>query len=31
MVLDPLGPVPDIVGADLAEVADRILEVELEA
>lgn len=29
MVLDPLSPVPDIVGADLSEVADRILEVEL--
>jgi 2-haloacid dehalogenase len=29
MVLDPLGPVPDIVGADLSEVAERILEVEL--
>jgi hypothetical protein len=29
MVLDPLAPVPDIVGADLSEVADRILEVEL--
>jgi len=28
MVLDPLAPVPDIVGADLAEVAERILEVE---
>jgi 2-haloacid dehalogenase len=29
MVLDPLAPVPDIVGADLSEVAERILEVEL--
>jgi 2-haloacid dehalogenase len=29
MVLDPLAPVPDIVGEDLSEVADRILEVEL--
>jgi 2-haloacid dehalogenase len=28
MVLDPLAPVPDIVGANLDEVADRILEVE---
>ena len=27
-VLDPLAPVPDIVGADLREVADRILAVE---
>ncbi len=27
-VLDPLAPAPDIVGADLLEVADRILEVE---
>jgi 2-haloacid dehalogenase len=31
MVLDPLAPVPDIVGADLAQVADRILEVDLAA
>jgi 2-haloacid dehalogenase len=30
MVLDPLAPVPDIVGVDLAEVADRILELELQ-
>lgn len=29
MVLDPLVEAPDIVGADLAEVADRILEIEL--
>lgn len=28
MVLDPLVEPPDVVGADLAEVADRILEVE---
>lgn len=28
MVLDPLAPVPDVVGADLDEVVDRILEVE---
>lgn len=30
MVLDPLAPTPDVVGADLSEVADRILEVELD-
>jgi 2-haloacid dehalogenase len=29
MVLDPLVQAPDIVGADLAEVAERIIEVEL--
>lgn len=29
MVLDPLVPVPDVVGADLAEVAQRIIEIEL--
>lgn len=29
MVLDPLVPAPDVVGADLAEIADQILEVEL--
>ena len=29
MILDPLAPAPDIIGADMAEVADRILEVEL--
>jgi 2-haloacid dehalogenase len=29
MVLDPLAPAPDIIGNDLSEVADRILEVEL--
>lgn len=29
MVLDPLVPAPDIVGANLAEVAERILEVEI--
>jgi 2-haloacid dehalogenase len=28
MVLDPLVERPDVVGADLREVADRILEVE---
>ena len=28
MVLDPLVELPDVVGADLREVADRILEVE---
>jgi 2-haloacid dehalogenase len=28
MVLDPLGPVPDVIGADLEEVADRILTAE---
>jgi 2-haloacid dehalogenase len=28
MVLDPLAPVPDIIGPDLDDVADRILEVE---
>lgn len=28
MVLDPLAPVPDIIGDDLAAVADRILDVE---
>lgn len=31
MVLDPLGPAPDIVGRDLSAVADRILEIELGA
>jgi 2-haloacid dehalogenase len=29
MVLDPLAPAPDIVGADLAEVADNLISVEL--
>jgi 2-haloacid dehalogenase len=29
MVLDPLAPRPDIVGADLREVADQILAIEL--
>lgn len=29
MVLDPLAPRPDIVGSDLAEVAEQILRVEL--
>jgi 2-haloacid dehalogenase len=29
MVLDPLVEAPDIIGADLAEVAERIIEVEL--
>nr|MDQ5818077.1 haloacid dehalogenase type II [Actinomycetota bacterium] len=29
MVLDPLVQRPDVVGADLREVADRILEVEV--
>jgi 2-haloacid dehalogenase len=28
MVLDPLVEHPDVVGADLREVADRILEIE---
>jgi hypothetical protein len=28
MVLDPLADRPDVVGADLREVADRILEIE---
>jgi 2-haloacid dehalogenase len=28
MVLDPLAPTPDVVGSDLSEVADRILEAE---
>jgi hypothetical protein len=28
MVLDPLVERPDVVGVDLREVADRILEVE---
>ena len=28
-VLDPLVPVPDVVGADLREVAESILVVEL--
>jgi 2-haloacid dehalogenase len=28
MVLDPLVEPPDVVGADLREVADRIIEVE---
>lgn len=27
-VLDPLAPRPDVVGADLREVAERILDVE---
>lgn len=31
MVLDPLAPVPDVVGADLSEVADLILAVELDS
>jgi len=26
MVPSPLGPQPDVIGADLAEVADRLLE-----
>jgi hypothetical protein len=30
MVLDPLVERPDVVGADLMEVADRILEAESE-
>lgn len=30
MVLDPLAPVPDIVGGDLDEVADRIISVEVD-
>jgi 2-haloacid dehalogenase len=29
MVLDPLAPEPDIVGADLTEVADRLIAVDL--
>ncbi len=28
MVLDPLAPAPDMVGSDLMEVAERIIEVE---
>ncbi len=28
MVLDPLAPVPDIVGSNLAEVAELIIEAE---
>lgn len=28
MVLDPLAPTPDVMGADLSEAADRILEAE---
>jgi 2-haloacid dehalogenase len=28
VVLDPLAPTPDVVGADLSETADRILEAE---
>jgi 2-haloacid dehalogenase len=28
MVLDPLAPAPDVVGADLAEIAERIIDVE---
>ena len=28
MVLDPLVPAPDVVGRDLAEVAERIIEVD---
>lgn len=28
MVLDPLAPSPDVVGADLQEVADRVIEIE---
>jgi 2-haloacid dehalogenase len=31
MVLDPLAPAPDIVGADLDEVADRIISMEVDA
>jgi len=29
MVLDPLGPRPDVIGSDLDEVADRILAIEI--
>lgn len=29
MVLDPLAPVPDVVGTDLRDTADRLLELEL--
>jgi hypothetical protein len=28
MVLDPLAPVPDIVGRNLDEIAERLLEME---
>lgn len=28
MVLDPLGPTPDIIGGDLTEVADQLLDLE---
>jgi hypothetical protein len=28
-VLDPLVPVPDVVGKDMREVADQILQIEL--
>jgi 2-haloacid dehalogenase len=31
MVLDPLAPRPDIVGSDLAEVGEKIIEVEVES
>jgi 2-haloacid dehalogenase len=31
MVLDPLVPAPDIVGADLAEVADRMIAIDATA
>jgi 2-haloacid dehalogenase len=31
MVLDPLVPAPDVVGADMGEVAEHILRVELGA
>lgn len=30
MVLDPLAPTPEVVGSDLGEVADRIIELEKE-
>jgi 2-haloacid dehalogenase len=29
MVLDPLVPAPDIIGADLSEVADKIIRTEV--
>jgi 2-haloacid dehalogenase len=29
MVLDPLAPAPDVIGADLAEVAEQLISVDL--
>jgi 2-haloacid dehalogenase len=29
MILDPLVPAPDVIGSDMTEVADRIVDVEL--